>query len=90
MPAKAITMTQDETFTSGLCLGGSEPVSNSLLLEQTAQERAHDTWQALMEQALAGLNCQVIQATSDEAPGLLASVDRHLGAHHAPDLFHGQ
>ena len=43
-----------------------------------------------MEQALAGLNCQVIQSTSDEAPGLLAYVEHHLGAHHSPDLFHVQ
>jgi len=31
MPTKAITMTQDETFTGGLCLVGIEPVSNSLV-----------------------------------------------------------
>jgi len=43
-----------------------------------------------MEQALRGLNCQVIQSTSDEAPGLLAYVEHHLGAHHSPDLFHVQ
>jgi Family of unknown function (DUF6399) len=43
-----------------------------------------------MEPALAGLNCRVIQATSDEAPGLLAYVEHHLGAHHSPDLFHVQ
>ena len=43
-----------------------------------------------MEQALAGLNCQVMQSTSDEAPGLLAYVEHHLGAHHSPDLFHVQ
>jgi hypothetical protein len=90
MPPKAITMTQDETYTGGLCLVGIEPVSNYILLEQTAQARDQDTWQALMEQALAGLHCQVIQATSDEAPGLLAYVEHHLGAHHSPDLFHVQ
>ena len=28
--------------------------------------------------------------TSDEAPGLLAYVAHHLGAHHSPDLFHVQ
>jgi hypothetical protein len=28
MPAKDITLTQDETFTGGLCLVGIEPVSN--------------------------------------------------------------
>src|SRR5262245_34252699 len=43
-----------------------------------------------MEKALADLNCQVIQSTSDEAPGLLAYVEHALGAHHSPDLFHVQ
>jgi Family of unknown function (DUF6399) len=43
-----------------------------------------------MEQALGGLNCKVIQSTSDEAPGLLAYVEHYLGAHHSPDLFHVQ
>jgi hypothetical protein len=90
MPTKAITVAKDETFTGGLCLVAMEPKSNSILLEQAAQGRDQDTWQALMEQALAGLHCQVIQSTSDEAPGLLAYVEHHLGAHHSPDLFHGQ
>ena len=67
-----------------------DPDSNYLLLEQVAQGRDQDTWKALMEQALSGLNCQVIQSTSDEAPGLLAYVAHHLGAHHSPDLFHVQ
>ena len=39
---------------------------------------------------MSGLNCQVIQSTSDEAPGLLAYVEHHLGAHHSPDFFHVQ
>jgi hypothetical protein len=90
MPAKAITLTQDETFTGGLCLVGIEPVSHSMVLEQGAPARDHDTWHTLMEQALAGLNCRVIPSTSDEAPGLFAYVAHHLGAHHSPDLFHGQ
>src|SRR5262245_6362128 len=90
MPPKAITLAKDETFTGGLCLVAIEPKSNYILLEQAAPGRDQDTWHALMEQALAGLNCQVIQATSDEAPGLLASVAHHLGAHHSPDLFHVQ
>jgi len=29
-------------------------------------------------------------STSDEAPGLLAYVEHHLGVHHSPDLFHVQ
>jgi len=90
MPAKAITLAKDETFTGGLCLVAAEPKSNSIVLEQTAHGRDQDTWQALMEKALSGLNCQVIQSTSDEAPGLLAYVEHHLGAHHSPDLFHVQ
>src|SRR6266436_5727996 len=50
-------------------LVGIEAGSNSMFLEQAAQARDHDTWQRLMEQALTGLNCQVMQSTSDEAPG---------------------
>jgi helix-turn-helix, Psq domain len=72
MPHKDITITQDETFTGGLCLVGIEPVSNDILVEQTALARDHDTWHTLMEQALVDLNCTVMQSTSDEAPGLLA------------------
>ena len=90
MPPKDITLTQDETFTGGLCLVGIEPVSNYIVLEQVAQARDQDTWQELMGQALTGLNCKVIQSTSDEAPGLLAYVEHSLGAHHSPDLFHVQ
>jgi hypothetical protein len=65
-------------------------VSHYMLLEQAAQARDQDTWKALMAQALAGLTCQGIQSTSAEAPGLLAYVEHHLGAHHSPDIFHGQ
>jgi hypothetical protein len=90
MPRKDITLTQDETFTGGLCLVGSEPVSNFILLEQLACARDQTTWNALMAPALAALNCQGIQSTSDEAPGLLAYVAHHLGVHHSPDLFHVQ
>ena len=44
MPAKDITLTQDETFTGGLCLVGIDPVRNYMLLEQAAQARDQDTW----------------------------------------------
>src|SRR5215510_3933643 len=90
MPAKAITLAKDETFTGGLCLVAIEPKSNYIVLEQEAHARDQHTWQALMEQALAGLNCQVIQSTSDKAPGLLAYVEQALGVHHSPHLFHVQ
>ena len=90
MPAKDLTVAQDETCTGGLCLVAMEPKSNDILLEQAAHARDQDTWPALMEQALSGLNCHIMQSTSDEAPALLAYVEHHLGAHHSPDLFHVQ
>src|SRR2546430_9461371 len=90
MPATDITLAKDETFTGGLCLVAADPKSNYIVLEQAAHARDQDTWHALMEKALSGLNCQVVQSTSDEAPGLLAYVEHHLGVHHSPDLFHVQ
>jgi hypothetical protein len=41
-----------------------------------------------MAPALAPLNCQVMQSTSDAVPGLLAYVEHSLEAHHSPDLCH--
>jgi hypothetical protein len=90
MPQKDLTVTQDETFTGGLCLITMAPESNFIIVEQLAQARDQTTWHTLMEPALAQLNCRVIQSTSDEAPGLLAYVEHYLEAHHSPDLFHVQ
>ena len=90
MPRKDLTVTQDETFTGGLCLITMDPESNFLIVEQLAQARDHVSWHACMAPALAQLNCRVIQSTSDEAPGLLAYVEHYLEAHHSPDLFHVQ
>jgi hypothetical protein len=78
MPRKAITVTQDETFTGGLCLVTMDPESNFIILEQLAQTRDQASWNEYMAPALAQLNCQVIQSTSDEAPGLLAYVEHYL------------
>jgi Family of unknown function (DUF6399) len=90
MPHKDLTVTQDETFTGGLCLITMDPESNFIILEQLAQARDQTTWDDLMAPALAPLKCRVIQSTSDEAPGLLAYVEHYLEAHHSPDLFHVQ
>jgi Family of unknown function (DUF6399) len=90
MPRKDLTVTQDETFTGGLCLLTMDPESNFIILEQLAQTRDQVMWNELMAPALAPLNCRVIQSTSDEAPGLLAYVEHYLEAHHSPDLFHVQ
>src|SRR5262249_60531648 len=77
MPRKAITVTQDETFTGGLCLVTMDPESNFIILEQLAQTRDHVMWNALMAPGLGKLNCEEIQSTSDEAPGLLAYVEHY-------------
>jgi Family of unknown function (DUF6399) len=90
MPHKDLTVTQDETFTGGLCLITMDPESNFIIVEQLAQARDQTTWHACMAPALAPFNCRVIQSTSDEAPGLLAYVEHYLEAHHSPDLFHVQ
>ena len=90
MPRKDLTVTQDETFTGGLCLITMDPESNFILVEQLAQARDQVSWNECRAPALAQLNCRVIQSTSDEAPGLLAYVEHYLEAHHSPDLFHVQ
>src|SRR4029450_7251146 len=90
MPPKDLSVTQDETCTGGLCLITIDPDSHFIILEQPAQARDPVGWNEWMTPALAQLNCRVIQSTSDEAPGLLASVEHYLEAHHSPDLVHGQ
>ncbi|HSX81188.1 MAG TPA: DUF6399 domain-containing protein, partial [Candidatus Saccharimonadia bacterium] len=90
MPHQDLTGTQDDTCTGGLCLITMDPESHFILVEQLAQARAQTTWDALMAPALAQLKCRGIQSTSDEAPGLVASVEHSLDAHHAPDVLHGQ
>jgi Family of unknown function (DUF6399) len=90
MPHKDLTGTQDDTFTGGLCLITMDPESHFMILEQWAQARDQTSWHALRAPALAPLNGRVIPSTSDAAPGLVASVEHYLEAHHSPDLFHGQ
>jgi hypothetical protein len=90
MPHKDLTVTQDETFTGGLCLITMDPESNFLIVEQRAEARDQTAWHECMAPALAQFHCRVIQSTSDEAPGLLAYVAHSLEAHHSPDLFHVQ
>ena len=90
MPKKDLTVTQDETFTGGLCLITIDPDSHFILVEQLAQARDQVSWNDAMAPALAKFHCRVIQSTSDEAPGLLAYVEHYLEAHHSPDLFHVQ
>jgi len=90
MPYREITVCEDETYHPEICLVGLEPVSNFILLEQYAKDRSAVTWTQALETALTGLAVRVNQGTSDEAKGLLGHVQKQLGAHHSPDLFHVQ
>ncbi len=87
MPHKDLPGTQDETWTGGLCLITMDPESHCIFLAQLAQARAQVSWKAWLAPTLAQLHGRVIQATSDEAPGLLADVEHDLEAHHSPALF---
>jgi hypothetical protein len=91
MPEKPITLTQDETFHVGRpCLVASEPVSDFLLLEEYADNRRTETWDAKVKKALKGLPVKVVQTTSDDARALVKHAEQSLGVHHSPDLFHPQ
>jgi hypothetical protein len=87
MPAQDITLAKDATLTGGLCLGAAEPKSHDIVVEHAAPARDPATWQALLEQALSGLNGQVRPSTSAAAPGVLAYVEHHRGAHPSPAFF---
>jgi len=71
-PPQDSTVTQDETCTGGLCLVDMELVRNYIGLEHTAQAHDHAPWRELMAAALAPLKGNVMQSTSEEAPGRLA------------------
>lgn len=88
MPSKAITLAEDETFHPKICLVAIEAVSNFIILEKYVQNRDGATWNASVEEALAGLPVKVIQVTSDQGSGLLNHVKKGLGVHHSSDIFH--
>jgi hypothetical protein len=90
MTPKRITVCEDETFHPQVCLVSIEPVSDFILLEVYCQGRDAASWTTQLTTALEGLPVEVVQATSDEAKGLLAHARDGLGAHHSPDLFHVQ
>lgn len=90
MKPKQITVCEDETFHPEVCLVAIEPVSNFILLERYADNRKAETWSQAMTEATEELPVEIVQATSDEGPGLLCHVKEELGAHHSPDVFHVQ
>ena len=90
MPHRSITVCQDETFHPAPCLVAIEPVSNYILAEQYSTKRDAEAWTKAMDEAVEGLDVDVVQSTSDEGRGLLRHVRESLGAHHSPDIFHVQ
>lgn len=90
MKPKQITICEDETFHPAVCLVAIEPVSNFILLEQYADDRKAKTWTKALNTATEGLPIEVVQSTTDEGRGLRRHVEKDLGVHHSPDLFHVQ
>jgi len=89
MPAKSITVCEDETFHPQTCLVAIEPASNFILLERYVERRDAKTWNSTLHEALQGLPVQVLQSTSDQGRARLRHTE-DLQAHHSPDLFHPQ
>jgi hypothetical protein len=90
MAPRQASVCEDETYHPEICLVAIEPVSNFILLEQYAEDRSAATWTQALEGALQDMPVAVVQGTSDEAKGLLRHMQKDLGAHHSPDLFHVQ
>jgi len=90
MPSKKISMCGDETFHPAPCLVAIEPVSNFILTETYSEKRDAQSWSAAMQEGLKDLSVEIIQSASDEGKGLVKYVEKELGAHHSPDLFHVQ
>jgi len=90
MPAKEITVCEDETFHPEICLVAMEPVSNYILLEAYAPDRKAETWTQALSERLEEVPVTVVQGTSDEGLGLRHHVEKDLGVHHSSDLFHVQ
>lgn len=87
MPPRTLSIAEDETWKDGMRLVAIDPVSGLILVEEVAEERSAAAWTQALARGLEGLNVTVVQGTSDEAKGLLAPVQRDLGAHHSTDLF---
>lgn len=88
MPAKTITLCEDETFHPEICLVAIEPVSNYILVEQYALNRETKTWNAAVGDAIGDLPVKVIQVASDEGRSLISHAVKGLKAYHSPDCFH--
>ena len=64
-----------------------EPVSDFILVETHSPDRSADSWTSVINQRLEQMPVHVIQATSDEAKGIIHHVQKDLKAHHSQDLW---
>ena len=90
MPLRRISLLEDETWLTKMCLVGMEARSGFILLEKPSEKRDGESWAAAMAKGLEGFRVRIMQVTSDEARGLLHHAKVGLGVHHTPDLFHVQ
>jgi Family of unknown function (DUF6399) len=88
MPAKKISLAEDETFHPQICAVSMEPVSNFIVVEKYVENREGETWNRVVLQALRDLPVEVIQVASDEGRGLINHTIKGLNAHHSSDCFH--
>lgn len=88
MPAKTITLCEDETFHPEICLVAIEPVSNYILVERYAMNRETKTWNEAVSDALGNLPIKVMQVASDEGRSLISHARKGLKVHHSSDCFH--
>src|ERR1019366_7055070 len=68
----------------------AEAASNFLFVEEYALARTSETWTTAIERSTTGLNVTVLLLCSDQAKAIIACAYNELGAHHLPELFHGQ
>jgi hypothetical protein len=91
MKHRHIALVPDENFHGPhVCLVAAEAASNFLFVEEYADRRDEATWTAAVEKSVAGLPVTVLLLSSDQAKALIACAHNGLGAHHLPELFHGQ
>ena len=91
MPKRKIALSEDETFhVSRPCLVAIELLSNYILVEQYAEQRREEDWNMAINEALKGLNVDILSSTTDGGTALAAHVKRELKTEQAPDLFHVQ
>ncbi len=91
MPKRKIALSEDETFHMGRpCLVAIELISNFILVEQYAEQRRAKDWNLATNEALDGLNVEILSSTIDGGTALMAHVKKELKVEHSPDLFHVQ